>query len=192
MAVIRIRGDGNTIEMGPSSSFTGRIFIRGQNNRIVIGKNCRLNGSIVVKGKNQTVSIGDETTFASVYLLCIENKDVTIGRWCMFSRNIEIRTSDAHALIDNKTRKRLNPAGSITIGDHVWVGVGALISKGSMIGNDSVVGAKSFVNKAFDESNVVIAGTPAKIIRSGVTWNRGRKSRYARETLNAWKLPPED
>ena len=191
MAVVRIRGDGNTIEMGPSSSFRGQIFIRGHNNRVIIGKNCRLNGKIVVKGKNQTVSIGDETTFGSVYLLCIENKDVTIGRWCMFSRGIEIRTSDAHSLVDSKKRIRLNPAASIVIGDHVWVGVDALISKGTVIGEDSIIGAKSFVNKAFGEGNVVIAGTPAKIIRRGITWHRGRRSRYSRQMLDTWRLPPE-
>lgn len=191
IATVRLRGTGNTIEIDRSSSFTGHILVKGTNNRVLVGKKCRLAGEIIVKGNNQTVTIGDETTFASVYLLCMENKDVTIGRHCMFSRNIEIRTSDAHALIDKRKRTRLNPAASIVIGDHVWVGVGALISKGTIIAADSVVGAASFVNKAFEESNVVIAGTPAKIIRRGVTWNRGRKSRYSREVLDAWRLPPE-
>ncbi len=191
VATVRLLGTGNIIEIDKTSSFTGHILIKGTNNRVLVGKGCRLAGEIIVKGSNQTVTIGDETTFASVYLLCMENKDITIGRRCMFSRNIEIRTSDAHALIDKKKRTRLNPASSIIIGDHVWVGVGALISKGAIIADDSVVGAASFVNKAFEESNVVIAGTPAKVIRRGVTWNRGRKPRYSREALDAWRLPPE-
>ncbi|WP_307227399.1 acyltransferase [Pararhizobium capsulatum] len=180
------------IEIDKSSSFKGHITVKGKYNRVVVGRNCALVGEIMVKGNNQTVTIGDETTFVSVYLLCLENKDVTIGRSCMFSRDIEIRTSDAHALIDNKKKTRLNLPASVVIGDHVWIGVGAVISKGSVIADDSVVGAKSFVNKAFSESNIVIAGTPAKIIRRGVTWNRQRRSRYTREALDAWRLPPED
>jgi acetyltransferase-like isoleucine patch superfamily enzyme len=192
IATVRLRGSDNLIEMDRSSCFTGHITVQGNANRIIIGKNCRLAGEILVKGNKQTVTIGDRTTFVSVYLLCMENKDITIGRHCMFSRDIEIRTSDAHALIDNKKRVRLNPAASVKIGDHVWVGVGAVISKGTVIADDSVVGAKSFVNKTFEEGNVVIGGTPAKIIRRGVTWDRGRKQRYTREWLDAWRQPPED
>lgn len=191
IATLRIRGTGNSVSIDPSSSFTGHITVQGHNNRIIIGKNCELAGEIMVKGKNQTVTIGDETTFVSVYLLCMENKDISIGRHCMFSRDIEIRTSDAHALIDRKNGVRLNPAAPVMVGDHVWVGMRAILNKGTVIADDSVVGAQSFVNSAFDEGNVVIAGTPAKIIRSGVTWDRGRKPRYSRKELDSWKMPPD-
>jgi acetyltransferase-like isoleucine patch superfamily enzyme len=192
VATVRLRGTDNLVEMDRSSRFTGHITVQGNGNRVIIGKNCRLAGEILVKGNKQTVTIGDRTTFVSVYLLCMENKDITIGRHCMFSRDIEVRTSDAHALIDNRKRVRLNPAASVTIGDHVWVGVGAVISKGTVIADDSVVGAKSFVNKVFEEGNVVIGGTPAKIIRRGVTWDRGRKQRYTREWLDSWRKPPDE
>lgn len=191
VATLRIRGKQNSVFIDASSSFTGHITMKGSNNRIIIGKNCRLAGEIIVKGRDQTVIIGDETTFVSVYVLCIENKDITIGRQCMFSRGIEIRTSDAHALIDNRSGRRLNPAASVVIGDHVWVGMRAILNKGTIIVADSVVGAQSFVNSAFDEGNVVIAGTPAKIIRRGVTWNRGRRHRYSRNELDSWKIPPD-
>lgn len=191
IATLRVRGTGNVVIIDPSSSFTGHITMEGHNNRIVIGKDCELAGEIIVKGKNQTVTIGDETTFVSVYVLCMENKDITIGRRCMFSRGIEIRTSDAHALIDKKSGMRLNPAAPVVVGDHVWVGMRAILNKGTAIADDSVVGAQSFVNSAFDEGNIVIAGTPAKIIRRGVTWDRGRKRRYSRKEMDSWKMPPD-
>lgn len=190
IATLRVRGTGNSLSIDPSSSFMGHITLQGHNNRIIIGKNCELAGEIIVKGRNQTVSIGDETTFVSVYVLCMENKDITIGRCCMFSRDIEICTSDAHALIDKKSGVRVNPAASITVGDHVWVGMRAILNKGTVIADDSVIGAQSFVNSAFDAGNVVIAGVPAKVIRSGVTWDRGRRRRYSRKEMDAWKTPP--
>lgn len=90
IATLRVRGTGNSLSIDPSSSFMGHITLQGHNNRIIIGKNCELAGEIIVKGRNQTVSIGDETTFVSVYVLCMENRDITIGRCCMFSRDIEI------------------------------------------------------------------------------------------------------
>jgi maltose O-acetyltransferase len=51
------------------------------------------------------------------------------------------------------------------IGDNVFVGNNVKILKGSKIGHNSVVGNGSLVTKAFPE-NVILAGFPAKIIRS--------------------------
>ena len=99
---------------------------------MVIGENCHFGGKIVVKDHSQTVVFGDHSTSVSVCILCQEGANVRIGRWCMLSRDIEIRTTDAHSVIDRETGKRLNTPASITIGDHVWVGVGAIINKGGV------------------------------------------------------------
>jgi len=186
---IRVMGRRNRVELGQGAIFSGHVTIEGSDNVVIIGCNCRISAKIMIKGDKQTVSIGEETTCQSVHLLCQENCDITIGRACMFSRDVEIRTTDAHSLVDRKTGQRLNRPASIVIGDHVWIGVGALISKGSRIAEDSVVGAKSFVNKSFEESGIVLAGTPAIIIRRGVTWNRGRQCKFSDEELGAWRVP---
>jgi serine acetyltransferase len=47
---------------------------------------------------------------------------------------------------------------------------GCDVIKNAKIPNDCVVGACSVVAKAFDDSNVVIAGNPAKVIREDVLW----------------------
>ncbi len=49
------------------------------------------------------------------------------------------------------------------LGDNVWIGPGAKLFGGIEIGSDIMIGANSVVNKSFD-SNVRIAGVPAKII----------------------------
>ena len=53
----------------------------------------------------------------------------------------------------------------ITILDDVWIGAGAIILGGVTIGSVSTVGAGSVVTKLMEEK-VVIAGNPAKIIRT--------------------------
>lgn len=184
---IRIMGQRNRIELGQGAVYTGHLLIEGSDNLVAIGPNCDITAKITIKGNKQTVSIGEETTFQSGYILCQESCDVTIGCACMISRDVEIRTSDAHSLVDRKTRQRLNQPASIVIGDHVWIGVGALINKGSQIPEDSVVGAMSFVNKSFVESGIVLAGTPAQIVRRDVTWHRGRHESFSAEKLNAWR-----
>ncbi len=184
--IIRIFGQGNRIVLKQGAIFKGNLAIKGSDNVVMIGANCDVSADISIKGNKQTVSIGEETTIQSGKILCQEDCDITIGCACMISRNVEIRTTDAHSLVDRKTRQRINPAASIVIGNHVWIGVGALVSKGSKIPEDSVVGAMSFVNKAFEESGIVLAGIPAKIVRQGVTWHRGRHKCFSEENLNAW------
>ncbi len=188
IATVRLYGSGNRIELPETSSFVGHITVRGRGNRVLIGENCRIAGELMIKGSNQTISIGEGTTFESVYIVCLERCDVTIGRWCMFSRGIEMRTSDAHSLIRRRDGRRLNLAAPVVIGDHVWVGVGALISKGTVIPDDCVVGAKSFVNKAFSETSTLLAGTPATVVKRGITWNRGRKRRFSNDEMKAWRV----
>lgn len=188
IATIRLYGNQNQIELPKTSSFTGHITIQGHGNRILIGENCRLKGEFLVKGSNQTVTVGEGTTFESVYVLCLERCDITIGRWCMFSRGIEVRTSDSHSLIRRRDGRRLNQAASVVVGDHVWVGLDSILNKGSVIPEDCVVGAKSFVNKAFSESGVILAGTPATIVKRGVTWSRTRKRRLSQDEMEAWRL----
>ena len=70
----------------------------------------------------------------------------------------------------------LDPAGRdafvglgkpVTIGDHVWIGGGSVILPGVTLGNNVVVGANATVTKSFGD-NVVLAGSPARVIRENV------------------------
>lgn len=184
-------GSGNRLTVGSNSVFNGVIRFEGDNNRILIGKECHFAGQILVKGNNQTVAFGDHSTTAGdTYILCQEDCDVLIGGWCMLSRGIEIRTTDAHSVISRTTGQRLNKAKSVSVGDHVWIGVGALLSKGAGVAADSIVGAKAFVGKVFEEEGVVIAGVPARIVKRGITWHRSRRDRFRPKDLDPWRGEP--
>lgn len=187
---ITIKGAGNVIEFLDGAVLNGSIEIQGDNNRVLIGANCVIRGRILVKGSKQTISVGEHTTFQSVYLLCQEGCDVTIGRWCMFSRDIEIRTTDAHSVIDTNTGCRINNPASVTIGDHVWVSVGAFISKGAVLASDTIVGANAFVNSVFTETSTMIVGAPAKIVKRDVSWSRSRKDKFTEDELKFWQQAP--
>lgn len=127
---VKVTGVNNEIIIADGARFSGSIAVSGENNRVYLGKNTHFRGDILVKeGKGQTVFFGDHSTTVGVYILCQEGCDVRIGKWCMFSREIEIRTTDAHSVIDRKSGKRLNLPASIEIGDHVWVGVEPLSTK---------------------------------------------------------------
>ena len=147
------------------------IVFRGNNNTLVIEDNVKWSGHILFHCTNRTVHIGKNSTAKNVYILAREN-DVFIGENCMFSRGIEVRATDVHKIYDINTNEQLNKPSDVVIGNHVWVAAKVTISKGALIANGSVIGANSFVNKKFTQSNCVIAGSPAKIVRKNIRWKR--------------------
>lgn len=175
----RLRGEDNVVRVDANSDLSRlRIYVRGRKQRILIGAACVLKGAIFIAGSsNIVVRIGDGTTFAHTEIYCAENAGVTIGADCMFSRAVEIRTSDAHGIYDATTRERTNPARPVEIGDHVWIGLGVCVSKGARVPSGCVIGANSFVNGRFEETGVIIAGAPARIVRRNILWDRGREPR---------------
>ena len=181
-----VSGSGNLMIIGEGSRFSGRVIIRGSNNKVLIGKKCDFRGDIIINGHGQTISFGDHSTALGIKIQCQEGCDVSIGRWCMLSREIEIFTTDTFSVINRNSYMRTNLPGSVVVGDHVWVGLRSIISRGVTIADDTIVAAGSFVNKPSTQAGVVIAGSPARIVKRGVTWNRSRKAMLTAVELNAW------
>jgi acetyltransferase-like isoleucine patch superfamily enzyme len=89
----------------------------------------------------------------------------------MVASDVQFMTSDAHSVIDADTGRRINPAADIFVGDHVWLGLQTVILKGASIGAGAVVGLRAVVTGSVP-ANCVAAGTPARVIRQNVRWDR--------------------
>lgn len=151
------------------------IKIFGNNNIISIGSNCLINeGTFWIEDNESSISIGNDTTVnGKTEFACIEGKTISIGNDCMFSSNIVIRTGDSHSII-NSEGLRTNPSSDVKIGNHVWIGEGTVFLKGTKVSDNSIVGTRALVTKPFYEKNIVIGGTPAKIIKRDINWLRER------------------
>jgi acetyltransferase-like isoleucine patch superfamily enzyme len=101
-----------------------------------------------------------------------EDTGVLVGDDCMFSSGVWIRNHDMHAIFDISTSELLNNnATSTIIEQHVWISQAVLILSAKHIGYGSIVGANSLVNAPLGREMLAV-GSPAKVIRSGVSWSR--------------------
>lgn len=171
-----IIGNGNTIQIGQGVYIHHLVFkARGNGNNIVLGDGVRFNleGAIEQYGHNTSCEIGSNSSIERAGLFNIENDSkIIIGQDCMFSTGIDIRTSDSHPIFDRTSEERINFARDVVIKDRVWIGDSCKILKGVIIRNDSVIGCGSVVTKQFEESNVIIAGNPARIVKRNIIFSK--------------------
>ena len=90
-----------------------------------------------------------------------------VGKGTQISWGCEFLDHDVHSIYYEGRREKLP---GIVIGKGCWIGSHVKILKGVRIPDHSVVAAGSVVTSAFEESNILIAGNPARIIRRGVHW----------------------
>ncbi len=146
------------------------IFSTSDNNLIEIGKNVTGAWGIGCYDFNNHVVIGKNTSSSSVNISCIGHT-VLIGHDCMFSNSVHI-WGDGHSVLDFYTGEVLNkPNRPIVVGNHCWIGERVTLTKNAQLPNDCIVGIASVVTKKFITEHSVIAGAPAKVVKTGVTWD---------------------
>lgn len=111
-------------------------------------------------GKN--IELGDNVYF-NFNCVILDVAKVVIGSNVLMGPGVQIYTA-THPL-DPKLRQQGQEFGkSITIGDGVWIGGGAILCPGVTIGENSVVAAGAVVTKDVP-ANVVVGGNPARVIK---------------------------
>lgn len=109
------------------------------------------------------ISVG-ENFFANFNLTILDEGLVTIGDNAFIGPNVSIYTA-CHPLEPKPRNTGVQWARPVKIGDNVWIGGGASILPGVTIGDNCIIGAGSVVTKDV-ESNTLVAGNPARFIRS--------------------------
>lgn len=198
---IKLRGKGNVLEIKGSYLKRCVISVQGDNNTIIFdtaGCNYLVECTIRIFGNNNCVRIeGDKNllTEAEIWMedndnefimggrnaICgkthiaiTEGKKIEFGDDNLLSAQITLRTGDSHSILAADTGQRINPGESIAIANHVWIGNGATLLKGVRIGNDCVIGTNAVVTKSPDETNVILGGNPARIIKRNIMWDEKR------------------
>lgn len=196
----KIRGSGNSVLHSKSTIFTNtKIDISGNSNKIIISENCSFRnvkfyirgnnnlirispnvnfyrgGELWIEDDNCSIEIGKDTSFEDTHIAVTEpGSKITIGEDCMFAYNIDIRTGDSHSILDSRNNHRINYAKNIVISDHVWVASHCSILKGVTLMKNSVIATRSVVTKPFIQEGIILGGSPAKILKENILWDRKR------------------
>ena len=172
-----VMGNDNVIIMQAGVIAKHMTFhIHGSGNTIFIGEDCYLGegSELHIEDDSARIEIGRKTTLGAALLAVTEpNAQLIIGEDCMIAHDVEIRTGDSHSILDIETGERINFAKNVCLKNHVWVGAHAKILKGVTIEEHAVVALAAVVSKNVS-SHTVVAGNPAKCVKSGITWSRER------------------
>lgn len=166
-----IIGSHNRIFIGDSCIINKcNVLLSGDNNTLIIDEKARLlGGAVITLDGNGTLHIGKNAGIRKVSFLA-KDASIEIGELCMFSNDIIVRNHDSHKVINLEDGKISNLAQDIVLGRHVWIGQNVTILKGCNIGDDSILALGSVVTKSCPP-NSIMAGNPAKIVKSGITWD---------------------
>ena len=128
-------------------------------------------------GQDSTVRLGQNVTTTNTCVIsAVEGTSVIIGNDVMLASENEIRADDGHAIYDIHSEERVNISENITVGNHVWLAKRAVLLGGAQIGDGSVIGFGSLVSGSIP-NNCVAVGTPARVVRRDVAWERPHLSR---------------
>lgn len=173
--LIKFGGKNNYVEIHEPFIIEEKVHITGgSDNRIVIGANNLHRYTRVLMGSKNTLLIGKNTTTVglAVHMFSGCDRTVTIGDDCMFAWDVMVRTTDAHTVYDIETKKAINLPQDVTIGNHVWITANSTVLKGTKIASNCMVGTGSILNKEYNEENCMIVGSPAKVVKRGINWDR--------------------
>lgn len=173
---VELRGKGRA-EVDGSVSGTGTIVVGegwkgiiAEPTHLVIKKGGQLilNGQFTLhSGGTIGVQSGAKLTlgsgFANRHSWISCGCGITIGDEVFIADQVIIRDWDGHSILGRPDK------APISIGNHVWIGMRAIILKGVTIGDGAVVAAGAVVTKDVPPG-AVVAGNPARVVKEGVQW----------------------
>lgn len=87
---------------------------------------------------------------------------IVLGHGCYLGPNVGIITANH----DLAAPDRHAPSADVIIGEKCWIGMNSVILPGVVLGPSTIVGAGSVVTKSFPDGFCVVAGSPARVVRS--------------------------
>ena len=155
-------GKGHTVMQPWNVEVFGGPVVLGDHATVIATRDQKIRFSVwpVQEGGGRIV-IGDYALICPGVRIS-SGAEIVIGDSCMMASGVYITDADWHGIYDRIAFGRAVP---VHISDNVWIGDRAMICKGVSIGCNSIVAAGSVVTKPVPD-NVVVAGNPARVVKS--------------------------
>ena len=153
---LSIAGHRNEIVFGGTVLPTGTIHLIENNSKITL--NCKSQVDIELwMYENSQFFLDEGFSIYGLHAWVYNNTTISIGKYCLLSDHIYMRTSDHHSIVDLETMEQINFPGDIRLADQVWIGQGSIIASCALV-NCSVPRTELW------------GGVPAKCLRKDVSW----------------------
>jgi acetyltransferase-like isoleucine patch superfamily enzyme len=155
---------GRRFKAGRNLRIDGRLILRGPGT-VVLGDNVRIGMTVTpwTYTPDAVITIGDDSFVNGTSFACA--REIRIGHRAILGRS-SIMDTDFHSIRADRHRPespiRVAP---VELADNVWVAAQVGILPGTRIGTNSVVGFGAVCAGVYPD-NVVIAGNPAKVIKT--------------------------
>ena len=130
------------------------------------------------------ISVGKGTIFYGPNSQTIDRQRVwmlRIGDYCKITQGVILLQHDySRSVLRRVYGDIVAEAGETVIGNNVFIGMNSIILMGANIGNNVIIGAGSVISGVIPD-NVVVAGNPARVIRTLDEHYKIRKSKYVNE-----------
>ena len=169
--------NGSSVEIGEGAIIDSPVLpgssISIDNGSFYLGQRAHLMSCAVLVRFGGKATIGAHTGIAYGSELRCEEQ-INIGSYGMISYSVCIYDTNTHSTDWRERRKRIalcypqgvweetKPATSpVFIGDDVWIGREATITKGARIGNRCIIGIRTTLGRCtIEDDSVVVAGSP--------------------------------
>lgn len=131
--------------------------------KVELHHNSHLKHDIVIQ-RTGTLVLGENSYISSFSVIGV-NERIEIGKNVMIVDTVSIRETNHN--FEDMSKPMIQQSFStapVRILDNVWLGHGAVITKGVTGNTGTIVGANTVVTKDVPE-NAIVGGVPAKIIR---------------------------
>lgn len=137
----------------------GARIVITMNGQFIAGQHCVLADRATIQVEQGAIRIG-RNGFIGIGTVIVARREITIGDNVLIAEYVTIRDQDHE------------PGGGfrvapVRIGDNVWIGAKATITRGVTIGDGAVIGANSVVTRDVP-AGCTVAGAPARPIGQGI------------------------
>ncbi len=151
------------------------LLVTKPNAIFVMGAGCIGAVDVRLNDQDPLLVIGDRLVARGLHIAA-HGKEISIGAGCLVGKGAIVQGHDAHGLVDIASRKILNRDDVRTeIGPRVWLSKQVIVLPGRRIGHGAVIGAGSIVTRDIPPCALAV-GSPARVLRRGITWSRNREA----------------